>query len=275
MKNFRMYLLAVAALLIAACRPVAQENNHIVNLEAQPFSTIDIHSDFIVTLRQADTYSVQIRLPAEMKEYLEAGIKGKRLQVKFSNNTSGRISRNSKSKECRPEIKITAPSFEKIDISGVVELTLAGRFELNTAKIEASGASHIFGDEIQAETLELDASSASDIQLKLFADCLEAEASGASHIELEPLTDRIGTFLSLDVSGASHVDTKQLPYNSVEADISGASHADVFAVKELKAEATGASHFRYIDSSELRDKDLHSSGVSSIKCKQAKRIIKK
>lgn len=92
-------------------------------------------------------------------------------------------------------------------------------------------------------------------------DSLEVNATGASQIKLT------GEVKSLDVKalGASTVDAGDLKADKASVHSVGASNITVNAVNELKAEAVGASSVTYIG--DPKDLQQNASDVSSIKKK--------
>lgn len=112
----------------------------------------------------------------------------------------------------------------------------------NIENLEASGASKVSIGNISNENLEI-------------------RASGASKVMIAGET----VDLALDISGASKVDAENLKSENVLVDASGASHASVSVVKEMKAEASGASSILYAGSPQNLTKKT--SGASSIRQK--------
>ena len=265
MKELRMCLLVVMGLWFYSCSLPAQENDLTVNLEVGEFNTIEISNNFVATLEKSETFSVQIKIPSAVKDELETHISGKKIAVGFSCSFIENRKRNKLMRHCKPVIRITAPSFENLELNGAVNLDLVGDFEMNDVFIKIGGASNIYGDYLKAKNLKLYACGASDVRMKLFAENLKVKASGSSDVYLKPMSDKAGTSLILDISGASDVIADELPYESVVADLSGASDGKVYPLKKLRVDASGASDLIYIKSSTLRDKDLDSSGGSSIR----------
>lgn len=268
MKELRMCLFVVMSLCLYSCYMVAQENDVTVNLEVGEFNDIEINDYFMVTLKKSDTYSVQIKLPSAVKDELETHISGKKITVGFSRHLLQNRKMNRQMRHCEPVIRITAPSFENLELNGAVNSELIGDFEMNDVFIEIGGASNIDGDYLKAKNLKLQAWGTSNVNMKLFAENLKVDASGSSDVNLKPLIDKAGTSFFMDISGASDVIADELPYESVVADLSGASNGKVYPLKKLKVDASGASDLIYIKSSTLRDKDLDSSGGSSIKSRE-------
>lgn len=114
---------------------------------------------------------------------------------------------------------------------------------------------------ISAPNIEnLEVSGASKVSLAdLSNERLQIDSSGASKITVAGET----LSLTIDVSGASKVDAENLKTENAFIDASGASKVSVFAVNELKTDASGASCIVYSGSPKNLTKKT--SGASSIK----------
>lgn len=114
---------------------------------------------------------------------------------------------------------------------------------------------------ISAPNIEnLDISGASKVSLaNLKNENLQIDSSGASKITVAGETEN----LMVDVSDASKIDAENLKTKNASIDASGASKVSVFAVNELKSDASGASSIIYSGSPKNLIKKT--SGVSSIK----------
>lgn len=112
------------------------------------------------------------------------------------------------------------------------------------------------------ELHSLELSGASDVIVSnVKSDSLKLEASGASKIKV----DGEATNLESEASGASAIDAEGLKVEIAEVEANGASKTIVFAVNELKADASGASTIYYTgDPKEVISKN---SGASSVKRK--------
>lgn len=127
-------------------------------------------------------------------------------------------------------------------------------------EIDLSGAASIYSDDVlKTESLEIDASGASDIELKLDVVFLEADFSGASRVEFSGRAESV----EVETSGATVYRAIDLETMSCELDASGASVARIWVTEELSLEASGASSVRYKGSPSI---DLISvSGAASIR----------
>ena len=127
-------------------------------------------------------------------------------------------------------------------------------------EIDLSGAASIYSEDIiKTESLEVEASGASDIELKLDVAFLEADFSGASKVEFSGRAESV----EVEASGATVYRAIDLETESCEIDASGASVARIWVTEELSLEASGASSVRYKGSPSI---DLISiSGAASVR----------
>ncbi|MBL0232339.1 MAG: DUF2807 domain-containing protein [Chitinophagaceae bacterium] len=112
---------------------------------------------------------------------------------------------------------------------------------------------------LQAKTLQLELSGASDMKGKLDVDKLTVEISGASDISLSGRTKD----MDIVASGASSFKGYGLSADFCNAHASGASDIKITVNKELTAQASGASDVHYKGEAVIRE--IRSSGSSSVR----------
>ena len=109
--------------------------------------------------------------------------------------------------------------------------------------------------------MTVDVSGASSLKGNIdLSNTLEIDASGASRIQLEGVVKNA----DVDVSGASSVKGLDLVINDkLRLDASGASNAKLIANGRIKADLSGASSFKY--GGDADKVNIHSTGASSSK----------
>ena len=175
---------------------------------------------------------------------------------------------------------------EDIDLSGASSIRFDGEFSTSELEIELSGASHLHALTVKGESLSADCSGASNATIEgIFSDEVEVEASGASELtfygragsfegDISGAAQLDGEFevetcsiecsgaasaaikgsakkLSLDGSGASGINAKDLRAENVSISLSGASKAKVYASKLLKYDVSRACKMTYYGDAEL------------------------
>jgi hypothetical protein len=130
----------------------------------------------------------------------------------------------------------------------------------NTLKqITSSGASKLSStNSINADSLSIDVSGASDVILKINTKATDVMLSGASGVNLEGNTQTLYS----TVSGASALKAYKLNTSTTNITASGASSAKVFANDKINANATGSSTIKF--KGEPKEVSAEASSSSSI-----------
>ncbi|MBX3281519.1 MAG: DUF2807 domain-containing protein [Acidobacteria bacterium] len=159
--------------------------------------------------------------------------------------------------------------FDRIEVSGVVEVEVTRG---DTFSVEVSADDNLLPllrTEVDGDTLSIYTkgriSKSTELKVVVTAPNIsEAETSGVSKLSLMDVKNEhlslqasgasrvtvSGTTASLtiDISGASKALTSELLAKEASIETSGASNADVNVSEMLKAQASGASHIRYLGS---------------------------
>jgi hypothetical protein len=196
------------------------------------FKDIDASSTMDVILKQGPDYSVKIDAEKNIMELIEVRKEGDELVVGFKNNVNVNPTKDVK-------VYITAPEFRKLEGSGACTFTN--------------------NDVITGNAITLGLSGASNANLNVDVKKLDIEASGASEIELKGKA----TDFSVDGSGSTSVSAFQLMTENTSIDISGAGDAEVFASKSLKADLSGAGSVQYKGNPATVNKEVSGAGSVS------------
>lgn len=111
-------------------------------------------------------------------------------------------------------------------------------------KVTVYGASKIEtadGQALTQPTLTLDLNGAAQADLVLHVQTLTIDAKGASQLELEGTADDV----HVTIAGAGELEAEDLVAQTVHINCAGASKAEVNVVRELWAQAAGASKITY------------------------------
>ena len=132
----------------------------------------------------------------------------------------------------------------------------------NINGLTASGASKIISSNtIISDSLSLDASVASDMELTINAKKLDLVLSGASQINISGNTQS----LQSNLNGASVLKAYKLNSVNTSVTASGASSAKVFATEKINANATGSSTIKFKgDPKEVSAEASSSSSISKV-----------
>jgi hypothetical protein len=198
------------------------------------FDEIEAQGPFRVLIRQGDSYHVEAAGRPEDMEKVRLSTDGDRLLVQHRNrdffsgwNSGGHAIL----------VTITLPRLKRLEISGACDTDVSG-FRDTPLRLEASGAAQAKVD-VNVPRIDLDLSSASQVDLRGSANELRAE--GAS---------------------ASQLDALKLRAERATLELSGASQAQVNASNDLDVDLSGASSVSYAGNPSNIKKSLH--GASSL-----------
>lgn len=252
-------------------------NEHKIVVEARRssmnFSEIEASRAIRVVVEERTTGNIIVRAPQSVMPYVSLSVKGNTLHATLLSGVPAQRNSNVLAEIYVPYNgrlnEITTRSAAKVIVKPTISCS-----ELD---LEASSASFI---EIKAgvKQLSIEASGASQIKAELAADELEVELSGASFATLSGQV----TEADLDISGASTLRAASLRASKLELECSGASKASALGVacttkatgassivveslSVLNASAFGASTIRY--SGDCKVNILDNAGASSIRKK--------
>lgn len=177
-------------------------------------------------------------------------------------------------------------NFTSVDVSGAydVEITCGQKNDIQI--IGDDNIVPLISTTVKENTLYISHDGSIHPKTKLrvvitVGDINQVSSSGASNIAVRGIHNEefdidvsgAGSFyasgetgkLSVDLSGATDVDTKDLRAKAVTIDVSGASDAEVFASEELSAEVSGVGNITYYGNPQTVNQEV--SGVGSIRKK--------
>ena len=143
-----------------------------------------------------------------------------------------------------------------LDIPGNLPREAVADFTIATPelrKISIYGASKIEtldGQTLTQPKLILDLNGAAEADLRLAVNSLQIEAKGASKLELEGSAENV----EIAIAGAGKVDAEDLIVQNMHINCAGASQAEIHVVRELWAQAAGASKISYQGNPSIKQK---------------------
>ena len=195
---------------ILLCSVLLSKAQTTQNRDIKPFKQIEISGTASVIYIQSDTLSLKIEAHENEFANIITIQEGDALIIK----TSGKF------KDC---YKI-----------------IVGNNQLKS--ILSTGSSKLTSDNtINADSLAINISGASTINLKIKANNLNIIESGASLVTLEGTTKELSTV----ISGASTLKSYKLTSDNAIVSASGASIVKVFVVNKISANATGSSTIKF------------------------------
>ena len=207
MKRF----LSIVGLLVLACIAVLGQNSE--TRSVGPFSGIKASEGIDVFIKKGSKESVRVEATGTSLDNIITEVSGSYLRVHMRNgNHGGRIN---------AKVYVT---YLKVD------------------KISASSAGSVFGEDVlEADEIELGASSAGSIEITVKARSVEAGVSSAGQIEVQGRTKRF----IVDASSAGQIDAYDLEAQQVTAEASGAGSIKLTVADDLTANASSGGSIRY------------------------------
>lgn len=207
MKHF----LPVLSLLILNTVAVLGQSSE--TRSVSPFSGVKVAEGIDVFIKKGSKESVRVEATGTSLENIVTEVSGSYLRIHMRNgNHGGRIN---------AKVYVT---YVKVD------------------KISASSAGSVFGEDVlEADEIELGASSAGSIEVTVQAQSVEASVSSAGQIEVQGKTKRF----EVDASSAGQIDAYDLEARQVSAEASGAGSIKIAVTEDLQANASSGGSIRY------------------------------
>jgi len=211
-KLFVAFLLSLFAFSISQAQKGFTKKYNLNNFDA-----VDVGGNFIVKIKQSDTYSIKFVAQKE-KDLADLDVKVKNGELNIGYNPGTSWGLFSSNKRGKATVYITMPRLEYLDISGASHLDVYPFENIDNLSVGISGAAKAM--------------------LSIDAHDVNVDASGVSYLEISGWVDE----LDIEISGASHFNAKGADIGRAKVDASGASHANFGKVNSLKSETSGASH---------------------------------
>jgi len=235
MKNLLISLFLLASASVSkAQQTLVVDPNASVRTVSGDFKAIKVSGGIDLYLSQAAEVAVAVSASEEkFKEFIKTEIDNGTLHIFYDDGNKMRSMRNKKLK-----VYVSFKTLEKLNASGACDVLVTGSIEASSLDMVLSGASDFKGG-VKVNSLKLDLSGASDVHISGTANTVDIESSGAS-----------------DVKGY------QLVTDMCNATASGASDINITVNKEISANASGASDIYFKGAALIRD--IHTSGASSV-----------
>ncbi len=198
-------------LLVAFCIPTWAQETQQRNVGS--FSGVKVAEGIDVYLKKGDKEAVKVEVTGTKPENIITEVSGSYLKVHMaSGNFRGRI---------QAKVYVTYVSLDKLS---------------------ASSAGNIFSEDvIRSNSMEIQCSSAGNIEVTLECESVEVSASSAGQVELQGKAKS----LEADASSAGQIDAYDLQADRVEAEASSGASMKVNVVSNLSANASSGGSIRY------------------------------
>jgi hypothetical protein len=187
-----------------------------------------------IDITRAASFFVSITLDDNLFEYLDAKVVGDTLYIGLEPNRSYR--------NYTHRATVTMPRLLELELSGASRGDVSDFSSTDSLRLEASGASTLSIDDLEAGDTRLIISGASRATGGIEMADGDFEVSGASTVELDGNADDV----SLEVSGASTARLADFTVANADTRVSGASTATVNVSGILDIDVSGASTLYYV-----------------------------
>jgi hypothetical protein len=236
MKNLKYYTVAILCVAITACvngqwRKTVYGDGNVVKKERNTgsFTGVKVSTGIDVFLSQGSNISIEVEADENLHEYIITEVQGDVLHVySDANIRKARMKR--------------------------VYVTLKDVNYLST-----TSAGDMIGETpVRTDDLKLNASSAGDIKLEVYAKNVEADISSSGDMTLTGEAD----MLEGDLSSAGDLNAYNFKVREADISVSSAGNADIYVTERLRARASSAGDINYKGNPKYLD--AHSSSAGSI-----------
>ena len=209
------FVLFSSTLMITSCKRV-RGDGHLEkeSRNVSGFKGVRSHGSMDIYLTTGANYSVEIEADGNLLEYIETEIKGDDLDIGTRDNVSLRPRNHMK-------VYITAPSFDKLTVSGSGNIYTKNK--------------------IQTESLALRVSGSGNIQTEVDAASVDTDISGSGAIEVKGNAKKLHS----EIAGSGELSAKNLVTEEAELRVAGSGNARVNVSKELKVSIAGSGDVQY------------------------------
>lgn len=226
--------------------------------EFSDFTRLDIQNAFDVEIVQSGTYSISVTTNEALQDYLSVQKNGDTVTIKLTPNhpfTDFVLMRKTL------KARIAMPVLKSLKVSGASHCRIRGFESTNNLDIEASGASHVTLNNIEAGDVKLVVSGESGISGKLTSVDVEFSISGASQVELTGT----GEDVVLIAEGASKINLEFFVTQTADITLSGSSLVTTDTRSHLNFSLSGASRLYFLSNPNIGKMEVL--GASTIKHK--------
>jgi Putative auto-transporter adhesin, head GIN domain len=196
------------------------------------FKGIEMGASGDVYFKQASEFKVVVETHKNIAEILETVVEGGVLKINFKHNM-GNINYD------KLIIRVEAPSFDKIDLSGSGNMTAENALTGSNLEVQLGGSGNI------------------SIKEATFSK-IEADVSGSGNIEIGGTADSG----NIGVTGSGNITADKLKAKTVTAHVTGSGGIDCYAETDLDVSITGSGDVHYEGSPSVKMQVTGSGSVS-------------
>lgn len=198
------------------------------------FTKVFLNLSALLYVTQEPGYKITIEAQQNILDIIQTSVSDGELRIKFDNGKN--ISAHDKI-----IIRISAPLYEKLSISGSGDISGANPFQSTRLGLVVSGSGSIM---LPGVTVSGD---------------VDAFISGSGNIQLTTGSANAGTF---SISGSGNMEMLGVTFKTLDAQISGSGNVKAAVTQELEAHISGSGSVWYKGSPTI---NAHVSGSGSVK----------
>lgn len=231
-------------------------------LITEKYNEIDVNRGVKVVYRvSAGTPTAEVTAPKNVIDYIKVTVKNGTLKVTLDESVQVNGKMNA-------TVTVTGPAINEYDVSSAGQIIVESALKLKgELEVDANSAGNIkFNERVEAVSIVFDASSASRIICSTVeAESGDIETSSAASIEIGKL---LGGKYEFDSSSASHLKIADCNVNSIEASASSAAKITISGVTDkadLEASSGGSVGSNSLEVKSGLKKSVSSGGRVSTK----------
>lgn len=239
-KNNHVTVLLVVLMLIPAHSALSQEQNR-ASRTVDAFTEIEFAISGTLHLRQADTHSVEVDAPSDVRDRVETTVATGVLEVR-SEDESGFfdwVTGDGLDGE-RIDVFVSAPTIEKLSLAG------SGRIVGETP--------------MEGESLSIDVAGSGSLDLDVAMERLDVHIAGSGTSTLRGRADAFST----NTAGSGDIRAADLSARTANVHIAGSGDVKLHVTDELEARILGSGEVEYRGSPSMEVRSLGSGEVRSI-----------
>jgi hypothetical protein len=235
MKN--LSIVAAAVLLMSSCNVITGDSvtgNGNIRTEKRStgnFNAVKASGSIDIEISSGNAYAVSVEDDDNLLPYVVTDISGGTLNVHYKNGYS--INND------HAKVYITAPSLDKLSISGSGDITTTGMLK-------------------NSREIEMNVSGSGNIKGSVDAPSINVSVGGSGNVSL---TGRTKDF-TCTVSGSGDINCTSLESENTTVKVSGSGNAHVFASVHLSASVSGSGDVYYLGNP--TNPEIHTAGSGSV-----------
>ncbi|MCM1489321.1 MAG: DUF2807 domain-containing protein [Muribaculum sp.] len=209
-------LLLCGSVLAQKKRSASDDTRISKNIKIGDFNKIDVDRGIVVNFRQADNpgYAV-VKADPEIIDFVEIKLDGNELEISYNKNNI-----NLKS-GAQTVVTVSSRNFTGAEVSSAASLRVKGNLVVkNEIDLEASSASKIQLENVTCPKLEIDCSSSASVEAASLVGNLDVDASSASSVGVSQLQ---AEKIDIEASSAASISLKTIRANVIDVEASSAS----------------------------------------------------